>query len=59
LKLNMTCKHCGEVIGADDEDELVSQVQAHARSHDGGPELSREHIQARLHRLERREPHEP
>jgi hypothetical protein len=53
MEVTMTCKHCGEVIAADDEDALVPLVQAHARSHDGGPELTREHILSRLHRLQR------
>ena len=50
--LSLTCKHCGTELHANNEDELVERVQLHARSHDGGPELSREHILARLHRLE-------
>ncbi|MBA2752428.1 MAG: DUF1059 domain-containing protein [Actinobacteria bacterium] len=54
----MSCRHCGTEVTADDEDELVTQVQTHARSHDGGPELSREHILSRLHRLQRRQAEE-
>lgn len=50
MDLSMTCKHCGISISADDEDELVTRVQAHARTHDRPVELTREHILARLHR---------
>jgi predicted small metal-binding protein len=40
------------VITADDEDELVAQVQNHAaRDHNATHVLSRQHILARLHRL--------
>jgi hypothetical protein len=53
MKLTMTCKHCGKGLDADDEDELVAVVQAHARTHEGGPALSRDHILARLHRRQR------
>lgn len=49
MAVTLTCKHCGTVMSADEEDELVTQVQAHARGHDG-KDLSREHILARLHR---------
>lgn len=54
MTVSLGCRHCGEEIIADDEDELVIQVQIHARSHDGGPELSREHVLSRLHRPQRR-----
>lgn len=51
--VSLTCRHCGQVVAADNEDLLVAEVQAHARTHDGGRELSPEHILARLHRLRR------
>lgn len=53
MRFTMTCRHCGEVLRADDEDDLVAQVQAHRRSHDRGPALSRDHILARLRRRQR------
>jgi hypothetical protein len=46
VSTSMTCGPCGTVITAADEDQLVARVQAHARDHDGTPELSREHILA-------------
>ena len=52
MSMTMTCKHCGTEVSADGEDALVDRVQAHARSHEGGPELTREHILARFHRLQ-------
>lgn len=48
----MIWKHCGTALSAESEDELVPIVQAHAASHPGGPELSREHILSHLHRLQ-------
>lgn len=53
MTLEMTCKRCGTAITAEDEDELVTQVKAHAAGHGRGPALSREHILSRLHRLQR------
>lgn len=48
--ISLPCKRCGAVITADDEDELVAQVQTHAaRDHDLAHALSREHILAHLH----------
>lgn len=41
MTLTMTCKHCGKTIDAQDEDGLVTGVQAHARTHEGGPDLTR------------------
>lgn len=55
MSISLTCGPCGTVITAEDEDELVSAVQAHARDHDGSPELSREHILAHAHG---QDPHE-
>ncbi|HVV30458.1 MAG TPA: DUF1059 domain-containing protein [Mycobacteriales bacterium] len=48
MSISMTCGPCGSVITAEDEDQLVARVQAHAREHDGAPDLSREHILAHL-----------
>ncbi|MGD0084294.1 MAG: DUF1059 domain-containing protein [Acidimicrobiales bacterium] len=39
----VTCPPCGEVIRADDDDELVATVQSHAKEQHGG-DLDREHI---------------
>lgn len=48
--ISLTCKRCGVVITAGDEDELVTQVQTHHdREHDGAHVLSRKQILARLH----------
>jgi hypothetical protein len=47
------------VITAADEDQLVARVQAHARDHDGTPELSREHILAHLRGEHPDEPQAP
>lgn len=48
MTVSLTCGPCGTVITAEDEDELVIRVQAHARDHDGAPDLSREHILSHL-----------
>jgi len=53
MTVSMTCRHCNEAITADDEDELVTRVQTHFLGHEGGPELTREHILSRLHRRQR------
>ena len=53
MTVRMTCKHCRTLITADNEEELVAQVQTHTRDHDGERALSREHILARLDRLQR------
>ncbi len=49
MTVSLTCRPCGTLITAESTDELVIQVQTHARDHDGAPELSREHILAHLH----------
>lgn len=54
MSLTMTCRHCGTTITAGDENQLVTSVQEHARSHGDKPELTPEHILARLHRLQRK-----
>lgn len=48
MSITMTCGPCGTPITGTDEDDLVARVQAHAREHDGAPDLSREHILAHL-----------
>jgi hypothetical protein len=50
MTFNLTCKHCRIVISADTEDDLVIQVQQHARGHDRPQELTREHILSRVSR---------
>ncbi len=54
MSLTMTCRHCGTIISAADENELVTAVQDHARSHGDKPELTTEHILARLRGLQRK-----
>ncbi len=50
MTVTLACRRCGLVITADDEDELVAEVQAHAaRDHDLAHPLSRERILAHLH----------
>jgi hypothetical protein len=53
MTVTLTCTRCHEPITAEDEDQLVAQVQAHARDHGGahGTHVpSRERILAHLHR---------
>jgi hypothetical protein len=53
MAVSITCKRCKELITAEDEDDLMTQVQEHARDHGGarGTHLpSREHILAHLHK---------
>ncbi len=57
MALSMTCRHCGTVVTAATEDEMVTNVQAHMSGH-GKPVKDRDHILSRLHRLQRRG-HEP
>lgn len=35
MTISVTCKGCRELLTADDEDSLVTQVEAHARDHGG------------------------
>jgi hypothetical protein len=52
MTVGVTCTRCHELITAEDEDELVAQVQTHARDHGGahGAHIpSRERILAHLH----------
>jgi hypothetical protein len=51
MTISITCKRCKELITAEDEDDLMAQVQDHARDHGGarGTHLpSREHVLAHL-----------
>jgi hypothetical protein len=54
MSISLPCPRCDKVITAEDEDDLVAQVQDHvARDHDdhGLPKvLPRKHILARLRR---------
>jgi len=53
MTISMTCQRCDAVITADDEDDLVAKVQAHARGDHGLAHiLPRKHILAHLHRQE-------
>lgn len=48
MSVSLPCRRCGALITADDEDELVTKIQTHARNdHDHTP--AREHILAHLH----------
>lgn len=52
MTISMPCQRCRKMIVAQDEDELVHQVQEHARDHGGahGTHIpSRERILAHLH----------
>jgi predicted small metal-binding protein len=45
VSISTTCKGCGLVLTADDEDALVSKVQAHlAEAHPGGHSPSRDQV---------------
>jgi hypothetical protein len=51
MALTITCKRCKEPISAENEDDLMAQVEAHARDHGGarGRHVpSRERILAHL-----------
>lgn len=51
MTISTMCRRCREPITADDESDLVAQVQAHARDHGGahGTHIpAREHILAHL-----------
>lgn len=57
MTISMPCKRCREMIVAADEDDLVAQVEAHARDHGGarGTHVpSRERILAHLRRKDPR-----
>jgi predicted small metal-binding protein len=59
MKLTMNCRRCDITITADNEDELVTSVQAHVRTHPGMPELAPDHILGRLHRLQAKQAEQP
>ena len=49
MSVSTTCKGCGVALTADDEDALVTKVQAHlAEAHPGGHSPSREQVLAVL-----------
>ena len=51
MPVSTTCKACGVEFVADDEDGLVTQVQAHiAEAHDRGHSPTREQILAVIRR---------
>jgi hypothetical protein len=52
MTLSLTCKACGTVLTAADEDELAALGQRHAEEHGHGRDrpLSRAHILARIRR---------
>ncbi len=50
MSITMPCRRCDTMITADDEDDLVAKVQAHARAeHNLKHDLPRKHILAHLH----------
>jgi hypothetical protein len=52
MTIRTTCRRCKQPIIAQDEDDLVAQVQFHARDHGGarGKHVpTREHILERVH----------
>jgi hypothetical protein len=58
MAVSLTCTRCQELITAEDQDELVAQVQAHARDHGGahGQHLpTRERILTHLQRQDAEE----
>lgn len=56
MALSLTCKRCEQEITGTDEDDLVTNVQAHvtghSQEHERAHEVSREHIRRRLRRQE-------
>lgn len=49
MTITMPCKRCGVTISAEDEDDLVAKVQAHAlEDHNLEHALPRKHILAHL-----------
>lgn len=56
MTITLPCPRCGDVVVAEDEDDLVEQMQAHARDHGGarGTHIpTREHVLAHLHKQDR------
>jgi hypothetical protein len=56
MSISLTCGPRCTVITGNTEEELVTNVQAHAREHDN-TELSREHILAEIHGMDPEEAH--
>jgi hypothetical protein len=54
VAITVTCKRCKEPIVAQDEDDLVAQVEAHARDHGGA---DGRHIPTRARILAHLRPH--
>jgi predicted small metal-binding protein len=51
MSMRIACPRCEVVIEAEDEDDLVAQVQTHVREDHGSVhEMPRKHILARLRR---------
>ena len=53
MTITLTCTRCRKPITARDEDDLVAQVQAHARDHGGAHAThvpTREHILTHHHK---------
>ncbi|WP_055751195.1 MULTISPECIES: hypothetical protein [Frankia] len=54
MTTSLTCKHCDTTISANDEEDLVAQVQTHVQDHAAAHgrvhTVSRNHVLARLHR---------
>ena len=58
MTISLPCKRCKQTIVATDEDDLLRQVEEHARDHGGarGKHVpSREHILRHLRRGERKQ----
>lgn len=55
MTITVDCKRCHQPITATDEDDLVAQVQAHARDHGGAHGT---HVPTREHILENHGEHE-
>ena len=58
MTVSVICKRCHQPITAEDEDELVAQVEAHARDHGGahGQHIpTRERVLTHLHRQDGQE----
>ena len=58
MTVRVTCKRCHELITAEDEDELVAQVETHARDHGGahGEHIpTPERVLTHLHRQDAQE----
>lgn len=50
MTFSLTCKSCGTVLRADNEDELTALGQRHAQQHGHNGPLSHEQILARIRR---------